>query len=31
MELRQLNYFVSVVKEGSYSRASTVLGIAQPA
>jgi LysR family nitrogen assimilation transcriptional regulator len=31
MELRQLNYFLEVARSGSFSRASAVLGIAQPA
>jgi LysR family nitrogen assimilation transcriptional regulator len=31
MELRQLEYFLAVTASGSLSRASTVLGIAQPA
>ncbi|MBX9908401.1 MAG: LysR family transcriptional regulator [Beijerinckiaceae bacterium] len=31
MELRQLEYFLTVVASGSFSRASSVLGVAQPA
>lgn len=31
MELRQLRYFVTIVEQGSFSKASVVLNIAQPA
>jgi len=31
LELRQLNYFLEVARSGSFSRASAILGVAQPA